>query len=288
MVKPHLVAWLIALFAVLLASLVYVSRQTTARTADRLESPEAIVERALTLLEGDVNALRADTQRAIRAAAVLAEDGVVSSAKGAYLLGRQCEREQNFQAAEGLFKKAIALEPEWSWPYASLGDLLGLHSFGRTQEAMDVLQKCVRLDPAWGRPYGIMAVILRAEGRLDEALVQAELALKYMSGDITPLNNYANLLVDLKRYDEAETYYRRAIESFPEHPKPYYNLACLYALIGRKDNALENLREAFRRYDRLRYDALEDEDFASLRGDPAFDALIHRESLPAPDTDVTE
>ena len=193
------------------------------------------MDRAISLLETDPNALRNQTQRAIRAAAVLAESGVVSSAKSAYLLGRQYKREQDFHTAEGLFKKAIALEPEWSWPYASLGNLLGRHSFGRTEEAMEALRKCVKLDPTWGRPYGIMAVILRAEGHPEEALVQAEMALKYMPGDISPLNNYANLLVDLDRFDEAEMYYHRAIKSFPDHPKPYYNLACLQALLNRRE-----------------------------------------------------
>lgn len=274
--KPHLIAWLIALIAVLMASFVYVSRQTTARTTDRPETPEDVVERALDLLELDLSALRPDTQDAIRAAAVLAEEGVITSAKAAYLLGRQYEREQNFRGAEGMFKKAIALEPDWSRPYASLGDLLGLHSLGRTDEAMEVLQKATRLDPEWGRPHGIMAVIYRSEGRLEASRSELELALKYMPGDITQLNNYANLLVDLKLYDEAEAYYRRAIESFPEQPKPYYNLACLYALVGRKEETLANLREAFQRDEQLRYLALEDKDFASLQGDPAFEALVRR------------
>lgn len=275
--KQHLLVWLAALIAVALASVVYISRQTTARTSDALASPAAAVDQALALLEVDPNALRVATQRAIRAASVLAEGGSVPGAKGAFLLGYQYMREHNFHAAEGQFKKAIALDPAWSWPYANLGNLLGLHSFGRTAEAMDVLQKSAALDPEWGRPYGIMAVILRAEGKFDEALVQAELALKYMPENISPLNNYANLLVDLKRFDEAEVYYRRAIESFPEHPKPYYNLACLYALVGRKAESLDNLQEAFRRSDALRYEAVDDADLANLRGDPLFESLVHRD-----------
>lgn len=278
--KPHLAIWLFALAAVFLASLVYLTRQTTARTSNGLDDPEAEVDRAIALLEADGNGLRAETHQAIRTAAVLAETKAVDSAEAAYLLGRQYKREQNFQAAEGYFKKAIALRPEWSWPYASLGNLLGRHSFGRTEEAMTVLQKAVALDPAWGRPYGIMAVILRAQGRFDEALVQAELALRYMPDDISPLNNYANLLVDLERFEEAEDYYHRAIASFPEHPKPYYNLACLQTLAGREDEALANLQEAFRRSDALRHEALLDDDLERLRDDPEFEALVHRRQPP--------
>ena len=279
--KHHLLLWRIALLLALVASLVYVTRQTKARGPDGLESPETVTERALSLLDSDTNALREDTQEAIRVAAVYAESGMNTSAEGAYLLGRQFEREQNFQGAEGCFKKAIALEPAWNWPYASLGNLLGRHSFGRTEEAKATLQKAIDLDPEWGRPYGILAVILRAEGKFDEALVQAELALKYMPDDISPLNNYANLLVDLNRFEEAGDYFRRAIESFPEHPKPYYNLACLQALSGETDEALANLTEAFKRSDALRLEALSDADFTSLREDPRFVALVHRGKAPA-------
>lgn len=279
--KHHLLLWRIALLAALVASLVYVTRQTKARGRDVLEAPENVTDRALSLLDTDTNALREDTQEAIRLAAVYALGGLSTSAEAAYLMGRQYEREQNFQGAEGQFKKAIALAPEWNWPYASLGNLLGRHSFGRTEEAKATLQKAIELDPEWGRPYGILAVILRAEGKFDEALVQAELALKYMPDDISPLNNYANLLVDLNRFEEAGDYFRRAIEAFPEHPKPYYNLACLQALSGQTDEALANLTEAFKRSDALRLEALSDADFASLREDPRFVALVHRGKTPA-------
>lgn len=279
--KHHLVLWRIALVVALIASIVYVSRQTTARGPEGLESPEVVTDRALTLLHADVNALRPDTQEAIRIAAVYAGSGMNNTAEGAYLLGCQYEREQNYHSAEGYFKKAIALAPEWSWPYASLGNLLGRYSFDRVEEAKATLQKAIALEPEWGRPYGILAIILRAEGKYEEALAQSELALRYMPGDISPLNNYANLLVDLKRYDEAEVYFHRAIESFPEHPKPYYNLACLYALNGRTDEALANLTEAFKLSDALRLEAMNDGDFAGLREDPRFDALVHRGKQPA-------
>src|SRR5690606_8405023 len=141
---------------------------------------------------------------------VYAENGVVNTAESAYLLARQYEREQNFQGAEGCFKKSIALAPDWSWPYAGLGSLLVRHSFGRGEEAKEALAKAIALEPEWGPPYGILAVLLRAEGRVEAALAPAELALKYMPNDISPLNNYANLLLDLKRYDEAEEYFRQA------------------------------------------------------------------------------
>ncbi len=274
--KSHLLLWSFTLFVVILASIIYISRNSIAHAPVLADDPDALVARAIELLEDDVNILQRETQALIREAAVYVERGTVSSAQGAYLLALQYKREQNFQGAEALFKRAIALDPDWSWPYADLGNLLGRHSFQRTEEAKEVLQRSVELDPTWGRPHNILAVILRAEGHLEEALVEYEKALTYMPDDISPLNNYANLLVDLERFDEAETYFRKAIDSFPEHPKPYYNLACLYSLEGRTDEALKYLREAFQRSDLLRREAESDADFAPLQDNPAFQALIQR------------
>jgi Flp pilus assembly protein TadD len=274
--KSHLLLWLVTLVVVLMASLVYLSRNSDARAPDPAEDPDALTARAIALLEQDVNVLQHQTQAAIREAAIFVERGTVSSAHGAYLLALQYKREQNFQGAEALFKRAIALDPEWSWPYAGLGNLLGRHSFLRTEEAMEVLRKSVELDPEWGRPYNIMAVILRAQGYFEEARVEAELALKYMPNELSPLNNYANLLVDLERFEEAETYFARAIESNPEHPKPYYNLACLHSLRGHTEEALVNLKEAFERSDLLRREAIDDADLAPLRNNAEFQALVVR------------
>jgi len=277
--RSHLLLWSLALVATLVASLVYWSRNSIAQAPAPPRDVDGLVNRAIEMLEADVNVLQKETQAAIRQASVYVEGGAELTAQGAYLLALQYKREQNFSGAEALFKRAIALDPDWSWPYAELGNLLGRHSFQRTEEAMEALRKCVEIDPEWGRPYNIMAVILRAGGNYEEARIAAELALKYMPDDISPLNNYANLLVDLERFDEAEVYFRRAIDSYPEHPKPYYNLACLYSLRNRPDDALRYLREAFNRSDLLRREATEDSDLYALRDIPEFQALVRREHL---------
>jgi hypothetical protein len=55
------------------------------------------------------------------------------------------------------------------------------------------------------------------------------------------------------------------------HPGVLYNLACFEALAGRREAALQHLREAARiAPDEVRRWAAEDEDLDSLRDDPAF------------------
>ena len=281
--KSHLLLWGVALVVALLAATIYLSRNSNAYVPPHEKDPDGLVADTLALLKEDVYILQHATRAAIRRVAVDVEQGTVSSAQGAYLLGIQYMREQNFQGAEAHFKRAIALDPAWSWPYADLGSLLGRHSFKRTEEAMEVLRKCIALDPEWGRPHSIMAIILRAQGRFEEARVEAEIALKYMPDQLASLNNYANILMDLGRDDEAETYLRRAIANYPEQAKPYYNLACLFSIEGRIQEALENLKKAFQRSDslRLRHEALNDPDFASIRDNPGFLALMDRKGPPS-------
>jgi len=52
-----------------------------------------------------------------------------------------------------------------------------------------------------------------------------------------------------------------------------YNLACVEALAGNKDRALDELGVAIAANERLRNSARTDEDFASIRDDPRFSAL---------------
>jgi hypothetical protein len=53
-----------------------------------------------------------------------------------------------------------------------------------------------------------------------------------------------------------------------------YNLACCEALAGHRDEALEHVRRAAELSERLRRGAARDDDFASLRDDPQFRAIV--------------
>jgi hypothetical protein len=53
-----------------------------------------------------------------------------------------------------------------------------------------------------------------------------------------------------------------------------YNLACVESLAGRKEDALEHLRQGVARSDRFREMAKEDSDFDAIRDEPAFKELV--------------
>ena len=67
----------------------------------------------------------------------------------------------------------------------------------------------------------------------------------------------------------------KALETYPGNPFILYNVACLENLLGRPDDALATLGDRDRGAGRsTRSNAREDEDFASLREDPRFTALV--------------
>jgi tetratricopeptide (TPR) repeat protein len=73
-------------------------------------------------------------------------------------------------------------------------------------------------------------------------------------------------------YDTARRILEEAIAE-NDLPGIRYNLACVEALAGNKDRALDELGLAIAAKERLRNSARTDEDFASIRDDPRFSAL---------------
>jgi quercetin dioxygenase-like cupin family protein len=64
------------------------------------------------------------------------------------------------------------------------------------------------------------------------------------------------------------------LEAHPDSPTLHYNLACLDAVEGRRDGALGALRMAIGARPDVANWARDDDDLASLRGDPEFEALV--------------
>jgi tetratricopeptide (TPR) repeat protein len=81
-------------------------------------------------------------------------------------------------------------------------------------------------------------------------------------------------LYDSGDYAEAADRGREVIAANPEYAGVAYNVACVESLAGRKEDALEHLRLAVGRSDRLRRLAAEDSDFDPIREEPAFRELV--------------
>jgi tetratricopeptide (TPR) repeat protein len=75
-------------------------------------------------------------------------------------------------------------------------------------------------------------------------------------------------------YAEAADRGRELSEAHPEYPGLLFNLACCESLAGRKADAIEHLRLAVERSERIRSFAANDSDFDPIRDDPAFKEVV--------------
>jgi tetratricopeptide (TPR) repeat protein len=88
---------------------------------------------------------------------------------------------------------------------------------------------------------------------------------------------HARFAVELSErgdYEGAVQVMRRALEERPEHAGNLYNLACFESLAGRRDDAVDHLRRSIELDPAYRDYAQGDDDFAPLRDDSDFRALV--------------
>jgi tetratricopeptide (TPR) repeat protein len=74
--------------------------------------------------------------------------------------------------------------------------------------------------------------------------------------------------------EQARKILDEALATFPESAAVRYELACFEATSGRRDAALERLRDAIARAPDVAAYARDDEDFASMRDEPEFKELV--------------
>ncbi len=97
------------------------------------------------------------------------------------------------------------------------------------------------------------------------------------ASSIESFNKLAVLLREkYNDYPAALSLLKKAEESEPREPATKYNIACLYAMDGKKEESLAKLKEALALGDNeLRNSAGKDPCLEALRDDPAFRELIH-------------
>lgn len=104
------------------------------------------------------------------------------------------------------------------------------------------------------------------------SIYEAHLASTPDDADV--LESLGHLLTRSGRLREGLAADARLVELRPEEPVAHYNLACSLALIGDAPAALKRLRRALEMGFRDVAFIRKDRDFASLRGDPRFEALL--------------
>src|SRR5271166_4160986 len=106
----------------------------------------------------------------------------------------------------------------------------------RYEEAIDHFQQAVTLDPsllnarlylatAYAQQY-IPGVDAEDNNRMGQnAIDQYSAVLERDPKNINSVKGIAYLYLQMKKFEEAKTYYRKAVELDPNDPEPYYSVA---------------------------------------------------------------
>ena len=131
--------------------------------------------------------------------------------------GNRCHREGDIDAAIENYKKSIELDPS-----ADAHTYLGwMYSFqGHVEEAIEHCRTAIELDPDFGNPYNDIGVYLMQKGRIDEAepwFRRAMEARRYEPRQFPHLN-MGHIHVARKEYGKALNEFRRALHYAPHDP----------------------------------------------------------------------
>jgi tetratricopeptide (TPR) repeat protein/tRNA A-37 threonylcarbamoyl transferase component Bud32 len=148
--------------------------------------------------------------------------------------------EGDYEAAVTAWEQAIEEAPDEPAYYVALAG--GLEKLGRLPIAQAAYEQALALkDDANTRVY--LALALQQQGRLDDAISELQRALALDATNDLAYSGLGDIYLQQGRLEEAEVAYRAALarqESSPVHAQ----LARVYELLGRPDEAVQEIRQA--------------------------------------------
>jgi Flp pilus assembly protein TadD len=124
--------------------------------------------------------------------------------------------------ARAEYQRATTLDPKMSEAFLNLGILLTEKD---PAAAVVPLRRAVDLLPAQSRPRFLLGHALERSGDIPGAVECYEAALRLDPRDVETIIHLGNLYVGLKRYPDAETKFRAALELQPKSPQALLGVA---------------------------------------------------------------
>jgi adenylate cyclase len=182
---------------------------------------------------------------------------------------------ERFSDAEADFLKAIDLDPLQVRAYHYLGR--AAQHQGHTQRALKYFDKSVEMDPD---DYESALLILSNYHKMDDpegarrsARIGVERAQRHMAdypNNPRPYYLGAAGLITLGETEQALEWAQRAEALAPDDSATRYNLACIYALLGEPEKALDSLENSITSSSWIENDP----ELDSLRDHPRYKAII--------------
>ena len=165
-------------------------------------------------------------------------------AQAAYERGLSYLNDKQPSPALVAFREAVTINPAEPRYRDSLGLLL--LNLGQIDQALEELRKALELDPRFADGHFHLGVALAESRRWEEAIKSYRTAIALPTLTVPELahNSLGMALFNLKRYREAETALRYAINLDAQFQTAYYNLGLVLVGDGRKAEAKAVFREA--------------------------------------------
>jgi tetratricopeptide (TPR) repeat protein len=148
----------------------------------------------------------------------------------------------DFDTAELLYRKVLALEPHDAIALNDLGILLVQR--GRHEPGEELIRKAVAAKPDYAEAHANLGTLLREKGEIDAAIAAFEQAVTAKPSYAEAHCNLAHAFERKGNTEEAAAAFERAIASRPDYPEAYFGRANALKTKGRVEEAIAAYREA--------------------------------------------
>ncbi len=197
--------------------------------------------------------------------------------------GLTASMKKEYEEAEREFRTAMRLGPRLFEPYYYFAR--NCYAQGRLEDAVVWFEQATKVSPEDYQAPMLLASALNGLGLEPEALAAyrrglaaAERHLELHPGDSRALYFGANALSQLNERARSMEWAERALALEGEEPQVLYNVACVYALLGEADKAVDCLEGSITRGWGQREWMAHDPDLAVLQDHPRFRALMQAQT----------
>jgi tetratricopeptide (TPR) repeat protein/TolB-like protein len=191
--------------------------------------------------------------------------------------------EGKYQECIPYFQKALQIQPFWS-TYSNLGT--AYFFLKQYPNSIDMFEKAVALNPNNTLTTVNLADGYRAAGQTDKARATYERAISVGFKELQTNPQNAEVMDEMAlsyakigNSQQADAFIRRARSLDKNNVGYIYDQAKISAVLGRKDEALKELQEAFEKHFPAEF-AAGDTELENIQSAPAFRALIGKYSTP--------
>jgi len=186
---------------------------------------------------------------------------------------------KDFASAQKEYERAIQLDPKLYEAYYFYARTL--FQSGDLTRAAEMYEQAARLNPDDYQAVSLLVGVYHGLGREAEAESTERRALRLTEkhvelhpDDARAWYLGATILVRMRDHKRGFEWARRALEIDPEEMSILYNVACVYSLMGRTEEALSCLEKVMEHGTFYKNWAAKDSDLDALRADPRFQALL--------------